>query len=67
MKSKSKELTYTPRTFGALHEQLEFDFGPEFIGVPTKTTTETNSKGKQLRSHNNKVVSKKTGGRKNGR
>lgn len=58
----TSEIFYTPRTFGALHEQLEFDFGPEFTEVDSETIVETNSKGVKHGGRNYNAVSKKAEG-----
>lgn len=52
---------YTPRTCGALHEQLEFDFNHGFTKADNEPKVETNTTEIKLRGHNNKPVSKKAG------
>lgn len=62
MKSKLIKQSYTPRTCGAICEQLEFDFGPEFTTALSKTKVETNAHEIQLKGRINTTVSKKAEG-----
>lgn len=43
----TRKILLHPSTFGALGEQLEFDFGPEFSSQATELGCDTNSKPKQ--------------------
>jgi hypothetical protein len=58
--SRTTKDTYTPRTFGALTVQLEFDFGPDFARAQGESDTETKSLKEQLANRKNKAVSLKT-------
>jgi hypothetical protein len=40
-------ISYTPCTYGAFGEQLEFDFGPDFSSPATELDSDTNSTLKQ--------------------
>jgi hypothetical protein len=57
---QDKKCSYTPRTFGAFPEQLEFDFGPEFTMAASKTEAEINAHETKPEHRNNYAVSKKT-------
>jgi hypothetical protein len=55
-----KELSYTPRTCGALPVQLEFDFGPEFTGDAFEIGSESTTYNQYPESPCSKEVSLKT-------
>jgi hypothetical protein len=59
---QDNKCSYTPRTCGAICEQFEFDFGPEFTKALSKTKAETNAHEIQLKGRINKAVSQKAEG-----